>query len=210
MTLWNVVDKKRELPEKVIEQLAKRPEVGDELLSLLAECVPDGVKLPPDDFVEGLEEALVDSKVFNIDLVGPPELLEAGVHYVEDGGLDAHHGLRHRDADVNHLRRGTLEVRCGEDVEAGPEVEASDVEALHGAFGLGEARDHGVGAVGEGVDGEEAVLAQEAGDEGVGGGVGGAVGGEEDEGLDAGGEEVGGEEVGGEDAGGEEEGDALS
>lgn len=56
-------------------------------------------------------------------------------------------------------------------------MEASDVEALHGAFGLGEACDHGVRAVGEGVDGQEAMLAQEAGDEGIRGGVGGSVGG---------------------------------
>lgn len=117
--------------------------------------------------------------------------------------------MRHGDADVDDLRRGALEVGRGEDVEAGPEVEAPDVEALHGALGLGEAGDHGVGAVGEGVDGEEAVLAQEAGDEGVGGGVGGAVRGEEEERLDAGGQEVGGEEVGGENARGEEERDAL-
>lgn len=94
-------------------------------------------------------------------------------------------------------------------MEPRPEVEAADVEALHGALGLGEAGDHGVGGVREGVDREEAVLAQQAGDEGVGGGVGGAVRGEEEQGLDAGGQEVGGEEVGGEHARGEEERHAL-
>lgn len=162
--------------------------------------MPDGVELPPDNLVEGLEEALVNGEVLDIDLVGPPELLDA---------MDARHGVRHGDADVDDLRRGALEVGGGEDVEARPEVEAADVEALHGALGLGEAGDHGVGAVGEGVDGEEAVLAQEAGDEGVCGDVGGAVGGEEEQGPDAGGEEVGGEEVGGEHARGEEERRAL-
>lgn len=53
------------------------------------------------------------------------------------------------------------------------------------------------------------MLAQQAGDEGVGGGVGGAVRGEEEQGLDAGGQEVGGEEVGGEHARGEEDRHAL-
>lgn len=108
------------MPEQVIEQLAERPEVGHELLGLLAERVPDGVELPPDDFVKGLEEALVDGEVLDIDLVGPPELLEAGVHGFKDRGLDAHHGVGHGDADVNDLGRGALEVCCGEDVEAGP------------------------------------------------------------------------------------------
>lgn len=67
--------------------------------------MPDGVELPPDNLVKGLEEALVNGEVLDIDLVGPPELLEAGVHGVEDGGLDAHHGVRHGDADVDDLRR---------------------------------------------------------------------------------------------------------
>lgn len=95
-------------------------------------------------------------------------------------------------------------------MEAGPEVETPDVEALHGTLGLGEAGYHGVGAVREGVDGEKMALAEEAGDEGVGGGIGGAVGGEEEEGPDVGGVEAGGEEVGGESARGEEEGGARS
>lgn len=62
-------------------------------------------------------------------------------------------------------------------MEPGPEVEAAEEEALEGALGLGEARDHGVGAVGESVDGGGAGDgAEDAGDEGLGGGVGKAVG----------------------------------
>jgi len=170
--------------------------------------VPDGVELPPDDLIEGLEKALVKGEILDVHLVGAPEFLEAGVHGSEDGGLDAPHGRRHGDADVDHVRRGALQVCGGEDVEAGPEMETPDVEALHGTLGLGETGDHGVGAVREGVDGEKMALAEEAGDEGVRGGIGGAVGGEEEEGPDVGGVEAGGEEVGGESAGGEEEGGA--
>jgi len=170
--------------------------------------VPDGVELPPDDLIEGLEKALVKGEILDVHLVGAPEFLEAGVHGSEDGGLDAPHGRRHGDADVDHVRRGALQVCGGEDVEAGPEMEAPDVEALHGTLGLGETGDHGVGAVREGVDGEKMALAEEAGDEGVRGGIGGAVGGEEEEGPDVGGVEAGGEEVGGESARGEEEGGA--
>jgi hypothetical protein len=167
--------------------------------------VPDGVELPPDDLIKRLEEALVDGEVFDVDLVGPPELLEAGVHGIEDSGLDAPHRLSHGDADVDDLGRGALEVSGSKKVEAGPKVEASNVEALHSALRLGEAGDHGMGAIGEGINREEVVVAEEASHEGVGGGVGGAVGGEEEEGADAGGEEAGGEEVGDEGAGGEEE-----
>lgn len=152
--------------------------------------MPDGVELPPDDLVEGLEKALVDSEVVDVHLVCAPELLEAGIHGSEDGSLDAPHGRRHGDADIDNIRWGALQVRGGEDVEAGPEVETADVEALHGALGLGEAGDHGVGAVGEGVDGEKMALAEEAGDEGVRGGIRGAVGGEEEEGPDSGGVEA--------------------
>uniref|UniRef100_A0A0D3FCK5 Uncharacterized protein n=1 Tax=Oryza barthii TaxID=65489 RepID=A0A0D3FCK5_9ORYZ len=168
--------------------IADRPEVGDELLGLLAERVPDGVELPPDDLIKRLEEALVDGEVFDVDLVGPPELLEAGVHGIEDSGLDAPHRLSHGDADVDDLGRGALEVSGSKKVEAGPKVEASNVEALHSALRLGEAGDHGMGAIGEGINREEVVVAEE-----------------EEEGADVGGEEAGGEEVGDEGAGGEEE-----
>lgn len=51
-------------------------------------------------------------------------------------------------------------------------------------------------------------LAEEAGDEGVGGGIGGAVRGEEEEVPDVGGVEAGGEEVGGVGAGRDKEGGA--
>jgi len=142
--------------------------------------VPDGVELPPDNLIERLEEALVDGEVLNIHLVGAPKLLEASVHGSEDGSLDTPHGRRHGNANVYDVRRGAFQVGCGENVEAGPEVEAAHVEALHGTLGLGETGDHGMGAVGEGVNGEKIALTEEAGDEGVGGGIGGAVGGEEE------------------------------
>lgn len=115
--------------------------------------MPDGVELPPDDLIERLEEALVDGEVLNIHLVGAPKLLEASVHGSEDGSLDTPHGRRHGNANVYDVRRGAFQVGCGENVEAGPEVEAADVEALHGTLGLGETGDHGMGAIGEGVNG---------------------------------------------------------
>lgn len=95
-------------------------------------------------------------------------------------------------------------------MEAGPEVEAADEEALHDALGFGEGGDHGVGLVRKSEDGgagrDEGL--EDASDEGLGGGVGKEVGVEDEERGDGARGDPAGEEVGDEDAGGEEEGAA--
>lgn len=174
--------------------------------------MPDGIELPPDDLIKGLEEPLLNGEILHIDLVRPPQLLETSVHGLKHRRLDPLHGGAHRNPNIYNLRGFLLEVSGDEDVESGPEVEAADEEALHDALGLGEPGDHGVGAIGEGEDGDQGGVglgAEEAGDEGLGGCVGEAVGVEDEEGGHGGGDAAGGEEVGDEDAGGDEEGGAA-
>lgn len=91
-------------------------------------------------------------------------------------------------------------------MEPGPEVELPHVEALHGALGLSEAGDHGLGTVGEGKDGEVGVEgAEKADNEGLSGGLGEGVDCEDEESGNEGRGEAAGEEVNDEDAGGDEE-----
>lgn len=171
--------------------------------------MPDGVELPPHDLIERLEQAVLDSEVLNVDLVGPPELLETGIHGPKHRSLDPNHGWRHGHPDVQDLGWGTLEVSRDEDVEPRPEVEAADKEGLHNALGLGEAGDHRLGPIGEGMDGGRGgVVPEDAGDEGLGRGVGEAMSVEHDKGGNGGWGDAGGEEVGYEDAGSDEEGSA--
>ncbi|KAG1370987.1 hypothetical protein COCNU_16G000810 [Cocos nucifera] len=79
-----------------------------------------------------------------------------------------------------------LKVGGDLDVEAWLNMEATDEEELEKALSLGEADDHGRGAVGEGTDGGEAREGMEdVGDESLGGGDGEAVGTKDDKASDS-------------------------
>lgn len=139
-----------EVPNEIIQELPQSLQVRNELLGLLPQGMPDGLELVPHDLIERLEQPILHCEILHVDLVGLPHLLETRVHDLQNGLLDPHHGPRHRNPNVDNHRRVPLELVGHVDVEPGPDMELLDVEALHGALGLGEGGDHGVGAVREG------------------------------------------------------------
>lgn len=116
--------------------------------------MPDGVQLPPHDLIKRLEQAVLYGEILHINLVCLPHLLQASVQDLQNRLLDPLHGLGHWNPNVDHDRRVPLELIGHVDVEPGPQVELPNIEALHGPLSLGKTGDHGVGAVGEGEDGE--------------------------------------------------------
>ncbi|CAN1195590.1 hypothetical protein LINPERHAP2_LOCUS43182 [Linum perenne] len=114
--------------------------------------MPNWIQLPLHNLIKRLEQSILHCQILHIYLVRLPHLLQASIHHFNDCLLYPHHVLTHRNPNIHHLRRITLQLLRDVHLKPRPQVQLPYVERLHDPLRLRESGDHRMRPVAERAD----------------------------------------------------------